>query len=255
MALLKLAAAHAVGVASQTRKERRDRMDYYGRLQTQTARVEEEMAQLQRPLGMRRVSVEVQQTDLGELPQDSGAELALSKVRVQKLLSSLHLDASVHALKDVYSWLDGAADSSGENEKKYQTLEEEGVELTSTMVRGSQLVHSDLSARHQLASDRLGGFNTSLGGFASEKRRRDAERRRKLRGEEGEEADEAVSEGGGGRGLGGLDSDAVQLELTAGLLRAQLLRHEERGGGGKGRNQRAHASESARSMADLDEKV
>lgn len=115
-------AALAAQSATRKRQERAHKLQYFGSLQDAAARVEDAMVRLQRPLGMRRASVISEDTgrmSLAPMETDAATELALSKIRVQKLLGTLHIDSSVSALTDVHGWLDGAADPGGVHERRY----------------------------------------------------------------------------------------------------------------------------------------
>jgi hypothetical protein len=136
-AVLQAAAASSKVAAAAKRAQRARQLEYYGSLQEAASRVEGAMVRLQRPLGMRRASIE--SARMSQAPQqgvgdmDPATELALSKIRVQKLLGSLHVDNSVTSLEAVHSWLDHASDVRGEAEERYGAIEREAETLEQSM--------------------------------------------------------------------------------------------------------------------------
>lgn len=225
--------------ALRKRKEREERALYYAALQKAADRVEEALEKLHRSFGVDRSSIEVKdasitmnQAHITRAEHDSTAELALSKIRVQSLLGSLHFQESIQSLKQVWGWLDISTDSGGEQERGYAQLERETDQLTAELSEISNAAHGSIQARQNLDADRLGEFGTELSGYADEQRRRDAEALREKRGAiaASNRPAQALQQQGDAETVNQLDSDAMQLELQIGLLRGQLLKREASGG-------------------------
>ena len=123
-------AAAEKAAAEQKRKARAERAKYFSALRTEVHAVEAAVGRVQDDEADIDADAEVNSILYPSVPRlDPAAELALSKARVGRLLSSLHVDSHVAELGTVLDWLDGAADHSGEHEKVYRAQEDEGVQL------------------------------------------------------------------------------------------------------------------------------
>ena len=174
-------AAAEKAAAEQKRKARAERAKYFSALRTEVHAVEAAVGRVQDDEADIDADAEVNSILYPSVPRlDPAAELALSKARVGRLLSSLHVDSHVAELGTVLDWLDGAADHSGEHEKVYRAQEDEGVQLEALLRESAEVaLKQGLDKRDELTSRRLGGFGEQLSSHAALQRAREAKREAK----------------------------------------------------------------------------
>jgi hypothetical protein len=243
-------AAAEKAAAEQKRKARAERAKYFSALRTEVHAVEAAVGRVQDDEADIDADAEVNSILYPSVPRlDPAAELALSKARVGRLLSSLHVDSHVAELGTVLDWLDGAADHSGEHEKVYRAQEDEGVQLEALLRESAEVaLKQGLDKRDELTSRRLGGFGEQLSSHAALQRAREAKREAKQQRQgyetaarDGAAAAEAAVEAAAAADAAA--ASAAQLELMGGLLRdrdllqAELVRLELRSRDGHARGE------------------
>ncbi|KAL1530021.1 hypothetical protein AB1Y20_000946 [Prymnesium parvum] len=207
--------------AARRRNEMQKRLEFFELLSETASQVEGAMTliQLQQQQQEQKTREEADAQGIDEM--DSPTELALNKVRVSKLMGTLHLDKVVTKLKDVLDWLESASDPSGVHERRYVQAESESEEAAIAARIAANQVFADMHERESLTEEKLQSFANELSDVIRRKVQRDLaklKRANKLR----------LTSSMDPKGMElGLDSDVVQLEITVGLLRTQLLRREE----------------------------
>ena len=141
--------------------------------------------------------------------------LALSKSRVEKILGGLGVDANVEVLGDVDAWIDSAASAAERELLQWEKLEADADEAARAAETATDDVAGLLRARDEAAATKLGAFGAELAKYEEGRAARDAARAKQQNVVRMMKAGAAAKKG---------DSAAVQMELTVGLLRAQLLK-------------------------------
>ena len=153
--------------------------------------------------------------DAGDDDADTAAEmLALSKSRVEKILGGLGVDANVEVSPtSTRGSIPPRPPPSVSSQ--WEKLEADADEAARAAETATDDVAGLLRARDEAAATKLGAFGAELAKYEEGRAARDAARAKQQNVVRMMKAGAAAKKG---------DSAAVQMELTVGLLRAQLLK-------------------------------
>ena len=242
------AAAPSDAQRAQTAQEQRVRDDmlkvrdeYFATLQESAGRVELAMEAIDRYTAaeVRREEAEQDEKDEDEEEEDDeeaesgeeealeeggyttkGAARATARGRTERLLKTLQTEEQVARLVEVTAWLeDAGSERAAVAYEEKLVLSEQAAEAAR---RESELVLQGLADREATAKRRLSAFGRTLGGFSAEKASREEASRQRERAAKG-----SMSALPAAAAAPSIEAQMAQLELTAGSLRAQLLRREE----------------------------
>ena len=241
------AAAPSDAQRAQTAQEQRVRDDmlkvrdeYFATLQESAGRVELAMEAIDRYTAaeVRREEAEQDEKDEDEEEDDDeaesgeeeeleeggyttkGAERATARGRTERLLKTLQTEEQVARLVEVTAWLEDAGSERAAVAYEERLVRSE--QAAEAARRESELVLQGLADREATAKRRLSAFGKTLGGFSAEKASREEASRKRERAAKG-----SMSALPAAAAAPSIEAQMAQLELTAGSLRAQLLRREE----------------------------